>query len=62
MGVNTWDIQYYQLNHMLLFYIMTRIDINSKYVEFLNETFAAENAIEDRITSRIEETPIPELR
>lgn len=41
---------------------MTRIDINSKYVEFLNGAFATENAIVDRITSRIEETPIPELR
>lgn len=61
MVVNTWNMQYCQLNHMLLFYIMTRIDINSKYVEFLNEAFATENAIVDRLTSRSEETPMSNL-
>ena len=41
---------------------MTQNDINSKYLEFLNEAYAAENAVVERITSRIEETPIPELQ
>lgn len=41
---------------------MTQNDINSKYLEFLNEAYASENAAVERITSRIEETPIPELR
>ncbi len=41
---------------------MTQNDINSKYLEFLNEAYAAENAAVERITERIEETPIPELQ
>ena len=41
---------------------MTQNDINSKYLEFLNEAYAAENAVVERITERIEETPIPELQ
>ena len=41
---------------------MTQSDINSKFVEFLNDAYAAENAAIDRINSRIEETPFPELR
>ena len=41
---------------------MTQSDINSKFVEFVNEAYAAENAAIDRINSRIEETPFPELR
>ena len=40
---------------------MTQSDINSKFVEFLNDAYAAENAAIDRINSRIEETPFPEL-
>jgi hypothetical protein len=30
-----------------------------KYVEFLNEALSAENVAVDRITSRIDQTPIP---
>ena len=41
---------------------MTQADINSKFVEFVNEAYAAENAAIDRINSRIEETPFPEMR
>lgn len=41
---------------------MTENDINSKYLGFLNEAYAAENAAVERITSRIEETPILELQ
>lgn len=41
---------------------MTQSEINSKFVEFVNEAYAAENAAIDRINSRIEETPFPELR
>ncbi len=41
---------------------MTQNDINSKFVEFINEVYAAENAAVDRINSRIEETPFPELQ
>ena len=41
---------------------MTQNDINSKYLEFLNEAYAAENATVERITERIEETPILELQ
>lgn len=41
---------------------MTQNDINSKYLEFLNEAYAAENAAVERIKSRIEETPLPELQ
>ena len=41
---------------------MTQADINSKFVEFVNEVYAAENAAIDRINSRIEETPFPEMR
>jgi ferritin-like metal-binding protein YciE len=41
---------------------MIQNDINSKYLEFLNEAYSAENAAVDRITSRIEETPFPELQ
>ena len=36
---------------------MTQNDINSKFVEFINEVYASENAAVDRINSRIEETP-----
>ena len=41
---------------------MTQNDINSKYLEFLNEAYAAENAAVERLTERIEETPILELQ
>jgi ferritin-like metal-binding protein YciE len=41
---------------------MTQHDINSKFVEFVNEAYAAENAAVDRINTRIEETPFPELQ
>ena len=41
---------------------MPQNDINSKYVEFLNEALSAENAAVERITSRINQTPIPELK
>jgi ferritin-like metal-binding protein YciE len=41
---------------------MPQNDINSKYVEFLNEALSAENAAVDRITSRMDQTPIPELK
>jgi hypothetical protein len=41
---------------------MTQNDINSKFVEFVNEAYAAENAAVDRINTRIEETPFPELQ
>ena len=41
---------------------MSQEDINSKYVEFLNEALSSENAAVDRITSRIDQTPIPTLK
>lgn len=41
---------------------MAQSDIDLKFVEFVNEAYAAENAAIDRINSRIEETPFPELR
>ncbi len=41
---------------------VTQNDINSKFVEFVNEAYAAENAAVDRINTRIEETPFPELQ
>ncbi|HEU5119641.1 MAG TPA: DUF892 family protein [Candidatus Nitrosocosmicus sp.] len=41
---------------------MTQSEINSKFVDFVNEAYAAENAAIDRINSRIEGTPFPELR
>jgi ferritin-like metal-binding protein YciE len=41
---------------------MTQNDINSKFVEFVNEAYAAENAAVDRINTRIDETPFPELQ
>jgi ferritin-like metal-binding protein YciE len=41
---------------------MTQNDIDSKFVGFVNEAYAAENAAVDRINSRIEETPFPELQ
>ncbi len=41
---------------------MTQIDVKSKYVEFINEALSAENAAVERITSRIDETPIPGLK
>jgi ferritin-like metal-binding protein YciE len=41
---------------------MTQNDINTKFVEFVNEAYAAENAAVDRINARIEETPFPELQ
>lgn len=41
---------------------MPQNDINSKYVEFLNEALSAENAAVDRITSRMDQTQIPDLK
>ena len=41
---------------------MSQEDVKSKYVEFINEALSAENAAIDRITSRIDNTPIPELK
>jgi len=41
---------------------MTQNDINSKFVEFVNEAYAAENAAVDRINTRIDETPFPQLQ
>jgi ferritin-like metal-binding protein YciE len=41
---------------------MSQGSIVSKYVEFLNEALSAENAAVDRITSRIDQTSIPELK
>jgi ferritin-like metal-binding protein YciE len=41
---------------------MSQERIISKYVEFLNEALSAENAAVDRITSRIDQTPIRELK
>ena len=41
---------------------MTQNDINSKFVEFVNEAYAAENAAVDRIKTRNEETPVLELQ
>ena len=41
---------------------MAQQDINNKYLEFLNEVLSAENAAIDRITSRIEETPLPQIK
>jgi ferritin-like metal-binding protein YciE len=41
---------------------MTQSEINSKFVEFVNEAYAVENAAVNRINSRIEETPFPELQ
>ena len=41
---------------------MPQNDINSKYVEFINEALSAENAAIDRITSRMDQTPIPEVK
>ena len=41
---------------------MSQVDIKSKYVEFINEALSAENAAVDRITSRIDQTSIPELK
>ena len=41
---------------------MSQGDIKSPYVEFINEALSAENAEVDRITSRIDQTPIPELK
>jgi ferritin-like metal-binding protein YciE len=46
----------------LTFTYMTQNDIHSKFVEFVNEAYAAENAAVDRINTRIEETPFPELQ
>jgi hypothetical protein len=34
---------------------MTQNDINSKYLEFLNKEYSAENLVVERITSRIED-------
>ncbi len=34
---------------------MTQNDINTKYLEFLNKAYSAENVAVERITSRIEE-------
>jgi ferritin-like metal-binding protein YciE len=41
---------------------MSQDRIISKYVEFLNEALSAENAAVDRITSRMDQTPITELK
>jgi ferritin-like metal-binding protein YciE len=41
---------------------MSHGDIKSKYIEFINEALSAENAAVDRITSRIDQTPISELK
>jgi ferritin-like metal-binding protein YciE len=41
---------------------MTQQDINTKYLEFLNEALSAENAAIDRITSRMDQTPLPEVK
>ena len=41
---------------------MSQNDINSKYVEYLNEALSAENAAVDRITSRIDETPLSQIK
>ena len=41
---------------------MPQNDINSKYIEFLNEALSTENAAVDRITLRIDQTLIPELK
>jgi ferritin-like metal-binding protein YciE len=41
---------------------MSQGDVKSKYVEFINEALSAENAAVDRITSRIDSTPIQELK
>jgi ferritin-like metal-binding protein YciE len=46
----------------LTFTYMTQNDLHSKFVEFVNEAYAAENAAVDRINTRIEETPFPELQ
>jgi hypothetical protein len=36
---------------------MTQSDINSKFVEFVNEAYAAENAAIDRINSKLKRHP-----
>ena len=41
---------------------MSQQDINTKYLEFLNEALSAENAAIDRITSRMDQTPLPEVK
>jgi ferritin-like metal-binding protein YciE len=41
---------------------MTQNDINTKYLEFLNEALSAENAAIDRITSRMDQTPLTEVK
>jgi ferritin-like metal-binding protein YciE len=41
---------------------MSQGDIKSKYIEFINEALSAENAALDRITSRIDQTPISEIK
>ncbi len=41
---------------------MSQDIVISKYVEFLNEALSAENAAVDRITSRMDQTSIPELK
>ena len=41
---------------------MSQGDIKSKYIEFINEALSAENAAVDRITSRIDQTPISEIK
>ncbi len=41
---------------------MAQQDINNKYLEFLNEALSAENAAIDRITSRMDQTPLPEVK
>ena len=47
---------------VLHLYLHDTNDIDSKFVEFVNEAYAAENAAADRINARIEETPFPELQ
>ncbi|MGC2570798.1 MAG: hypothetical protein WA364_04740 [Candidatus Nitrosopolaris sp.] len=35
---------------------------NSKMAEYLNEQLAVENAVVDRLVTRIHETPLPDLK
>jgi len=41
---------------------MTQSDVNSKFVELLNEAYAAENAAVQRLNERISETPFYEYQ
>jgi ferritin-like metal-binding protein YciE len=61
--VQTQSIYRLQLNSMFFNCTdMSQNDINSKYIEYLNEALSAENAAVDRITSRIDETPLPQIK